>query len=534
MRFTVGLSRNAFVFLSFMYGIATANDIYIAQNAAGTANGSSCGNAYSYTFFNSSGNWGTGSNQIGPGSTVHICGTITFPAGTAGLVAQGSGASGNPVKILFESGAILQSPYFLNGGANAGGAINLANKSYIIIDGGSDGIIQNTGNGTSGSYPNQAPTIGINADNSNTVTIQNLTIQNMYVRTSTSDSSVDQTQLNSIHAYPVNNFVINNVTLHDAGWHLAVYGNNVTISNSNIYNMDHGLSAGLGSTGYSGLYIYGNHFHDMSRWDDTTGANPYHHDAIHLWGTSGSGGWSNVYIYNNRFDGNAGMPGGGANGWIYFEYVIGPTYIFNNVLTSSPGTSFPSELGPFGGTTTQLIANNTMFGYGSAGCTNPGATGFASQSPGITLKNNIFADQYVTVYIKEPGGPAPGGFNNNVYGNTSIACGGSAHTWSFQGTDTQSLATWQAASGGDAQAVLATASQINLSSNGVPQAGSVALNAGANLTSLCSGTLVALCSDITGKPRPTSGPWDAGAYEVSSGGVSSGPAAPTNVTVTVY
>jgi len=527
MRFTVRLSQIAFGFLIAICGIARANDIYIAQNAAGTANGSSCGNAYSYTFFNNGANWGT---QIGPGSTVHICGTITFAAGTTGLTAQGNGASGSPVTILFENGAILQSPYFLNGGGSSGGAINVANRSNIVIDGGSNGIIQNTANGTNAS--NRAATIGINADGSDTVTIRNLTIQNMYVRTSGSDSSVDQTQLNSIHAYPVNNFVVNNVTLHDAGWHLAVYGNNVTISNSNIYNMDHGLASGLGSTGYSGLYIYGNHFHDMTAWDDTTGADAYHHDAIHLWGTSGSGGWSNVYIYNNRFDGNAGTP----NAWIYFEYVIGPTYIFNNVLTSSPGSSFPSELGPFGGTTTQFIANNTMYGYSTTGCTNSGATGFASQSPGITMKNNIFADQYVTVYIKAPGGPAPGGFNNNVYGNTSVACGSSGHTWSFQGIDTQSLATWQAATGGDSQAILATASQINLSGTGVPQSGSVALNAGANLTSLCSGALAPLCSDINGKARPTSGGWDSGAFEVSTGGTVSGggPAAPTNVTVTVY
>jgi hypothetical protein len=49
----------------------------------------------------------------------------------------------------------------------------------------------------------------------------------------------------------------------------------------------------------------------------------------------------------------------------------------------------------------------------------------------------------------------------------------------------------------------------------VPQAGSPVLNAGANLTPLCTGFLVPLCSDITGHPRPQTGPWDAGAYEVS-------------------
>src|SRR5581483_9018250 len=52
-----------------------------------------------------------------------------------------------------------------------------------------------------------------------------------------------------------------------------------------------------------------------------------------------------------------------------------------------------------------------------------------------------------------------------------------------------------------------------LNSAGVPQAGSAAIGAGANLTSLCTGNLVPLCSDIAGNPRPSTGAWDAGAYE---------------------
>ena len=41
--------------------------------------------------------------------------------------------------------------------------------------------------------------------------------------------------------------------------------------------------------------------------------------------------------------------------------------------------------------------------------------------------------------------------------------------------------------------------------------GSNAAKAGTNLTSLCVGDLIALCSDINGNPRPTTGAWDAGA-----------------------
>ncbi len=55
-------------------GVAYANSIYIAQSATGSNNGSSCANAYAYTFFNSAGNWGSGSNQIGPGTTFTFAG----------------------------------------------------------------------------------------------------------------------------------------------------------------------------------------------------------------------------------------------------------------------------------------------------------------------------------------------------------------------------------------------------------------------------------------------------------------------------
>src|SRR3989344_4604412 len=73
---------------------AASSNIYIAQSAAGSADGSSCANARAVSFFNASGNWGTGATQIGPGTVVHLCGTITTY-----LTFQGSGASGSPVVV---------------------------------------------------------------------------------------------------------------------------------------------------------------------------------------------------------------------------------------------------------------------------------------------------------------------------------------------------------------------------------------------------------------------------------------------------
>jgi hypothetical protein len=63
---------------------ASAKDIYLAQSAAGAATGADCADAQAASFFNSSGNWGSGAAQIGPGTTVHLCGTIA-----ASLTAKG-------------------------------------------------------------------------------------------------------------------------------------------------------------------------------------------------------------------------------------------------------------------------------------------------------------------------------------------------------------------------------------------------------------------------------------------------------------
>ena len=93
-----------------------ANDVYLAQASAGGNTGANCANALAgVTYFNTVGNWTSGTpsgTQIGPATTVHICGTWTGAANGTLLVAQGSGSSGSPVTVLFESGAVLTAPYW--------------------------------------------------------------------------------------------------------------------------------------------------------------------------------------------------------------------------------------------------------------------------------------------------------------------------------------------------------------------------------------------------------------------------------------
>ena len=519
----------------------SATTRYIAQTAGTFSGGTACNGQTAITpaTFN-----GTTNN---PDDVNYVCGTLTFAQGTSGLTVVGSGTNGHPVTLKFDTGASLQSPQFLNGGG-AGGGIVVTGDSYVVIDGGTpcgwnpatgssqgtcNGFIENTNNGTAGSYTYQNATIGIEATCSTHVTIQNIGIYYMYRRTSTTDSSVANNIFVSVDGGSVDGgckttyLTVQNSTFHDASWHLTLLGNNITVNNNNIYNMDHGLASGAGSTGYSGLYFFNNHVHDTSVWDDTSGADSYHHDGLHLWGTSGVGGWSNIYIYNNQFDGNAGTP----NAWIYFEYVIGPSYLFNNTFTSSPGSSFPSEFGPWGGTTTQLVANNTVYDFNSTACANSGSVGFAAEGPGQFIKNNIFAGQYLGIYLKTGAGISiqSNGIDYNIYGNNYAACGSGgsgAHTFSYLGgQDTNSLSTWQSqlpvGSGQDLHSQQLTAAAILLNANLTPQSSSPVRGAGANLYSTCNGQpnpgLGALCSDYLGVARPTSAAWDAGAIQYNSG-----------------
>lgn len=84
------------VFFCVTAGLASANDVYLAQTALGGATGVDCADAVAATYFNTSSHWSGSPTgiQIGPGTTVHLCGTIS-----TNLTFQGGGANGNPVVL---------------------------------------------------------------------------------------------------------------------------------------------------------------------------------------------------------------------------------------------------------------------------------------------------------------------------------------------------------------------------------------------------------------------------------------------------
>ncbi len=537
MRVFIDLPRFAMALaaLTATWGIASASatNVYIAQSAVGVADGSSCANARAYTFFNSASNWGSGSAQIGPGSTVHLCGIFTFAAGATGLAAQGSGASGQPITIHFEAGAILQAPDFGSGGA----ALRLSNLSYITVDGGGtgnagagtfvpSGIIQATLSGTAGAACIGGPctqnngSTGIAAGNATNITIKNLLIRSMYLRTSYADQAPDWSSYFCISAFPgATNLLIDNNVMTDSGEIIAATGSNMIIRNNDISNTNHGLSTGLAAVSYSRAYIYGNHFHDMTSWDAGS-PYPYHHDGIHFFQNPGPGFWDQVYIYNNQFDGDIGE---GNTGWIYMETTCctgGKIYIFNNVAALPPTRSSPGVIGFYSGNI--FFANNTVFG---GSYTNGGVACDIGHNDATiaTWQNTICQGQSVSFNV-QPSSAVSGttAIDNNLVGDGSSF--GNQQNYSYQGNNTQSLTTWQGialigAVTHDTHSRLTVNLMLNV--DGTLQAGSPAIAAGANLFSVCSGQAIpglgALCSDKIGKTRPALGNWDVGAYNSGTG-----------------
>src|SRR5713101_8335216 len=500
---------------------ASAKDIYISQSGTGT--GTSCADALAVAWFNNAADWGSGSTQIGPGTTVHLCGTFTGAPGSTMLTFHGSGTSGNPITLLFENGANLTAPYW-----SANGAINTNGNTWLVVNGdvtgGRQGIIQNMPNGTG--LANQQTSRGIFADNCANCTIENLTVANLYVHTSTSDNLVNASSVNCVRDIGGDNFTATNVLCHDAGWGIFATSSNFTLSNSEIYNVDHGAAdarTGLGTL--TNINIFGNHIHDYAAWD--TSSNSYHHDGIHIWANSGaqvSGG----DIYNNLFDGDVGA---NVTAHVYIETVSGSPAgthtsnfrIYNNVFLP-PGTSRNYRaiwLDGGAGDPSNNAAYDNFINTGSNSYDAVRANGQA----GVRFENNIvMSSGNGSADIVLTSSTTVGLVDYNTYLSNA---GGNTFVW--QSSFIGSLSQWQSSCSCDAHSQLVTSGQINSTSDGHLQIGSVAITAGTNLTSL---SVTALDFDKAGILRPAVGAWAAGAY-VAPGTQAGQPNPPTNLKATV-
>jgi len=505
---------------------------YIAQTAGAFTGGSACNGQTAITPATFSG------ITNAAGDVDYICGTITFSANTTGISVKGSGSSGNPVTIKFDSGAILQSPQWPGDGTS--GAIDIGSGSWITIDGNggangwTQGIIQATANGDSGatclsgSCSLHGDSNGIEASSgASNIVIQGLTIQDMYVtRGNPNPGGGSCTYIYGTFS----NWTIQNNNFHDMAWCINFQystgtSSNITISGNSIYNIDHGIAIGgyPANSNLTNINIIGNSIHDYSYWD--TANDVWHHDGVHIWGynDNNTDKISNITLADNRFGGCIGK---NVTAHVFIEHNGGgDTNVVvhdNTFIDTCNGVVNDGMLAVEDTATTPKIYNNTFMGSG----TTQTCVGFGDDSPtSITFVNNVVSGCNTLMYAPSPAAFASGGLHNNIYAN----CGPGGNCFDYHGNFTGAISSWQSSTGQD-PSPSAYVSSANLGSDGSPQTGSAAIGAGANLSSLCGGSLTTLCQDITGAVRPTSGAWTAGAFNFGS---TPAPAPPTNLNGTV-
>jgi hypothetical protein len=503
---------------AYQYTGPSGTDIYLAQNAAGAANGADCNDAYVYTFFNNSANWTTGtpsSTLIGPGTTVHLCGTFTGAAGQTLLTFQGGGSSGNPVTLLFEPGAKLLAPYWNT-------AIVSNGQSKITIDGGTNGLIQNTLNGTPGGTcpggpcTQQQPSAGVSLTSCANCTVKNVTIADLYDRTSNSDESAGASGAGCIFVQNnsnsgASNVLIQNNTVHDCTngifYGYGVNDGGITIESNTIYNMNWAIAVGAFSvnTAANGVSIYGNWMHDWANWNDSPSPYNFHHDGVMVYAGQTGTSVSNLQVYGNTYSGDFGS-GTGMN---YLDNLSGGGTIsgtfFNNLVALSGttgttgGNAAITAQNEDGQSPVSVKAyNNTLIGVGTM-------YGFWLEGPNVTadLRNNII-DNWGTLFYVSGGATVPSVMDYNDWYAPVIGGNG---IWDVNGAGYNTLSSWQNATGLDMHSAVGNP---NLSGTYALQAGSPAIGAGANLTTL---DITALDSDRAGNVRPSTGPWDVGAYQ---------------------
>ena len=507
----IGAQLNNTGDFSSFAAVPSGPTVYVAQSAGTFTGGTACNGQTAETpvTFNAA--------TPSPGEVIYFCGTITCTTNTNCIVVNASGTSGNPITFIWDTNAIIEEPACPQHGT--GGCFQIKGNSYITLNGGTNGILENTANGTG--LANQQGSTAIENDGGTNFIVENLAISNIYVHNSTSDSVIGDDSANCIYDNgTANGWVIQNNVMHDMSWCVEIQYNtttNVTISGNTIYNIDHGIAFGGPNTGYtlSNVNIFNNNIHDYSNWD--TAGDSYHHDGIHIWGDgdNGSDTISGINIYDNNFGGCIGT---NVTAHVFMEANAGGTTnvkIFNNTfIDTCAGADHDGMLttGVDGG---YKIYNNTFIGTANDACMG------TSSSPQTTFINNVVSGCGILMYIATGGGFAAASLHNNIYAN----CPGS-NCFAYIGNFSGSFATWQSETGQDASPS-AYAASSGLTSSGVPQAGSAVIGVGVNLTSLGIG---ALDNDIIGVARTV--PWDAGAYKYGVPPLP--PAPPTNLKIQVF
>jgi hypothetical protein len=547
--------------LSVRPSAASATNVYVSQTASGADTGADCADAHSAAWFNTSANWGSGSTQIGPGTTVHLCGTFTAGANATILTVQGNGASGNPVTIHFETGAGIQAGTCNSAPAPSGCIVlsTLANPhSYITLDGGTpcgwtwatgsegtcNGYIEDTNSGTN--LTQNTSTNAVLAEGCTGCEIKNLGIYNMYVQ-SGGDVNANPQYENCI-TFSGNGVSIHDNQMHDVGWCLWYIeqngDSNLQVYNNDIYNTPHPTNfSGGGSGTASGAYWYSNHFHDFVNWN--TPSCTYHVEGFHADATGAI--FNNLYMYNNYIGPGTGSCMYAGIFWSAQADMIYNSVAFNNVVNIDDTTSLEVAISISGNG--DAVYNNTILDANPAEGIGLNWSSISANSGWtFTFKNNASQGFYTMVTNDSTGSEDAHGASivadYNLYSNCPSGHGSCLQAFFPGGTSSWAQYLSNTVGGGQEQhsvyaglwsGTYCCSGTLGISaSTFVPQSGSVLINAGTNLTSLCNGQpnpgLGALCFDARGNSRPNSGKWTSGAFNPASGGNSTaGPVAPAGL-----
>lgn len=480
---------------------------------------------------------------------MHLCGTMTSE-----LVVQGSGTSGNPITIVFESGAAVH----ISPGADSSGAVNLGGASYITLDGGAgqpcgwdtatnlsegtcNGQIENMLYGSSGATcpggacTTQPSNTGCPGDaliqgSGSNIEIRNLNIGPAYVHTSTSNDGHGTPGICEDNG---NNWNIHDNKLHDGGWHTVIVASSgtrsgISITNNELYNNGHNVAVGVTST-LNGFTMSGNYCHDMNNWD--TSSDSWHNNCIHGYTNTSGQTMTNFTVNNNIMTGHMGQT---ATGQIFFECNGGTATnfaIFNNVLGNLDTSSSAAErlIDLSCATNNFWVYNNTEIGPNNSWgwCSMFGYSG----GPVISItanENNVLS---TCNYTMEADSVTFGVSDYNAWGP------GGGDPWHVNNTPISSFSAWKSASGEGSHSTY-NSSGVALSSAYKPNTGSPVIGAGVNVCNVnptfCS-NYPAIKSDLAGVPRPTgSTPWDVGALSLNTGAASeTPPSPPSGLTATV-
>jgi hypothetical protein len=509
--------------------IIDTSGVYVAQAPAGDKNGRGCSNARALGDL-------TPADWVA-GNTIHLCGTITFPAGSAGLVAQGSGTSSSPIIVKFETNAILEAPYF--GGslacwsaATCLSGIEIYGYHDIIVDGGTNGIIENTANGSD--LANQQSSAGLVA-NGDRIIARNLTIKNIYIN---DPSTLDTKGANSVDVLVFPGAT--NVTLCDnklsdartgidsagAGTVVPVYpspscSSNTFTAGQNYFGnslTDFCWMFNLGGSTANTINVFDNNILWTNNWVDAN--DDFHNDGMIVYGTpqttvyaydnvfrgpmqgtaniyctytGSAGSGSSCYIFDNLMVQDASVANSGSAIWLNLttgETAAGPFYVYNNTIVNF---GYFLELG--GDIAGETTIENNLVSEGTSGYNYFYMKGYGSNSLPSILTTADYNSFYGGRGLSFTGAgywcwPANGGSPSN--------CGSSYNgPWVRTGLDTHSISANPQMN-----------ASYQLSSN------SPDIRAGANLSSLCATPgLGPLCYDKNGVARPLTGPWDIGAYQ---------------------